>query len=860
MRPATYCLAGLLAAGTLHGTDAAFWDEYHPARHDAEQTHLLLQFNEEPLRALGPVERIEQVGHPALAPGGRFGQGLQLDGHSALRCVTTNVFEGGRVSMEAWVKLERYPDKEGFIIFRPARVDQQASYNPEVDRSKGFALLVDARGALHMDIINTFYGTRTRTSTSPGAVPLGQWTHLAGVSGPGRRLFIDGRDAANQSIAWGQGLEVQGEKELDPQPVYVGNNEQGNAGLTGLLDQVRVHRNVHKFWAREDDRWTDPQAVKQPMAGPEWFVPGHAPVARVPLDGAASAQDSAGAKVELGPGEFRPGVRGQAFAGRITVAASNLFRAGEGSLEFWLRPLGVNNLSDRNWGFVNEPFIFYLLNGGEFEPTLYFNVKDVGLHFVHAPMEIHPGRWFHFVLTWRGKDIRIYADGRLAGRTTSEALSPGGRLTANRFVLNDAASPSLFDEIAIYDRALLPEEAANAYWRHRDPAKLIGNVRLPSLEMTAEYFPSRHAIYYRLDPLTDTNDWARVRFELQDQGAVLKHWEQPWAGMLEGDLELPALADGPHRIAVSVVTKEGARIPGQAFDFFSRHFAWEGNNLGVTEEVFAPFTPVQVRDRSVEVISRRMIMNGFGLWDEAVSLGRNLLAAPMSVRFETAAGEGRWTRTTVGAVEQKPTRAVFASEAAAGPVSLRARSATEVDGCMKVEMTLSPGPAPAEIRRLWIEIPLQDAVAPLMHTIGDGLRHNYSGAAPAGQGPVWDGSKVARSEPWRNGFVPYVWLGGAERGLAFFAENDNGWVTEKNKSKTPTHELVREGNRLILRVYLINRSVTLTASAPARLRAPALAHQADAGRLAQEAAACPRRTGRGPLGRHPVRLPGAVRG
>jgi hypothetical protein len=129
---------------------------------------------------------------------------------------------------------------------------------------------------------------------------------------------------------------------------------------------------------------------------------------------------------------------------------------------------------------------------------------------------------------------------------------------------------------------------------------------------------------------------------------------------------------------------------------------------------------------------------------------------------------------------------------------------------MQVEMSLAQGNAPAEIQKLWIEIPLKDAETPLMHTIGDGLRHNYSGSTPVGQGIIWDGSKVHRSQPWRNAFVPYVWLGGAERGLAFFAENDKGWVTEKDKSEMPTHELVREGDHLILRVYLVNKPVTLT--------------------------------------------------
>ncbi|MCM8770129.1 MAG: hypothetical protein NC911_10800, partial [Candidatus Omnitrophica bacterium] len=79
-----------------------------------------------------------------------------------------------------------------------------------------------------------------------------------------------------------------------------------------------------------------------------------------------------------------------------------------------------------------------------------------------------------------------------------------------------------------------------------------------------------------------------------------------------------------------------------------------------------------------------------------------------------------------------------------------------------------------------------------------------------GKGVVWDGSTVARSSLWRNLFVPYIWLGAEERGLSFFAENDKGWVTEKGKSKKPVVELMDEGEKITLKVYLINRPVTLT--------------------------------------------------
>ena len=802
-------LVSALLGSRASATDVAFWTEYRPDKDDAAKTYLLFQCNATPHAIpAGPVVSVETVGQPTAAEGGRFGKALRLDGRSALRCVMTNVFDGGKVSLEAWVRLERYPEKEGCIVFRRAVVDQNAAYDPKVDLSKGFALAVDAQGALHLDTVNTFYGKRTRTSTGPGAVPLGRWVHLAGVSAGARRLFVDGREVVNKSINWGEGLTVQSEKEIQPQMVYVGNNDQGDAGLVGLVDQVRVHRNVFKFWAPEDESWTDPKSARPVPAGPPCFVSEHAPVAVAALDGDSACTGSAGAKVELRDGEFRPGVRGQGYAGRVSLTASNLFRSEEGSLEFWLKPVGINNLSDKNRGFLGEPFIFYLFNGGEQEPTLYFSVKDGGLQFVHAPMEIHPAHWYHFVLTWRDQDIRIYADGKLAGRTTSQRLAPSGRASANRFVFDGR---NLIDEVRIYDRALLPVEAANAFWRYRDPAKLVEGVRLPSVEFAGEYLPSRKLIRYQLRPFGSTSDFAELRLELRTQGKALKTWKQPWTGQLAGELELPALRDGAHTIATVVTTKRGEAVAGEDFEFLHRVFPWENNTLGLTDEVFPPFTPVQVRGPQIGVVSRTMTMNGFGLWDEVTALGHPLLAAPMVIRFETAGGVGTWKKSGGKFVEQQPKRAVFAASAEADAVKLSARSTMEIDGCMRVELTLAPGAKPAEIKKLWIEIPLRDAEVPLMHTIGDGLRHNFSGATPAGQGTVWDGTKVARTERWRNAFVPYVWLGGAERGLAFFAENDKGWFTEKNKSKTPTHELIREGERLTLRVYLINQPVTITA-------------------------------------------------
>ncbi len=594
----------------------AFWSEYRPDPDDGN-TYVLLSFDGEPVQAGGPVARVETTPGAVVVEEGRFGKGLRLNGRGGVRCQPRAAFAGGLVSLEAWVKLERYPEQNGYVLFRRAAAG--------AGRSQGFALAVDNRGGLHLETVNAS-GRRLRTSSPPAAVPLGKWVHVAGISGPGRRLFVDGRMVADQPLHYGEGL--QDLTETEPPAIFIGNDDTGDAGLTGLMDQVRVHRNVLKFWPPEDDSWTDPKATRAIASGPPHFVAAHAARVSLPLDEPIS--EVPGAKVELGAGAFRPGVRGKAYAGKITITAPGLFRSAEGSLEFWLRPTGVNSLSDRNRYFLGEPFPFYLLNGASHEPTLFFDDREQGLHFVPAPVEMHPGRWYHVVFTWRGPDIAIYLDGTLRGHTIGRPLVPNGRTEADRFVFNASETIGLIDEVRIYDRALLSEEASNAYWRYRDPAKLIADVRLPALDLIGEYLPSRQAIRYTVTPRDVSDDAAAVRFALRDEkNTLVSEVRTAWAEPLVGEFELPELADGAYTLTPILVARDGRERPGRSFPFLARRFPWVGNTLGITDEVFPPFEPVTVQGRRVAVVGRTMTWNDFGLWDEVQTLGRDLLAAPM---------------------------------------------------------------------------------------------------------------------------------------------------------------------------------------------------------------------------------------
>ena len=76
---------------------------------------------------------------------------------------------------------------------------------------------------------------------------------------------------------------------------------------------------------------------------------------------------------------------------------------------------------------------------------------------------------------------------------------------------------------------------------------------------------------------------------------------------------------------------------------------------------------------------------------------------------------------------------------------------------------------------------------------------------PAGEGVVWDASKLACDEYVKN-FCPYVYLGNGVRGLCWFAENDRHWSWNP---QTPNLNVLRRGGQVVLRVHLVNQPTVI---------------------------------------------------
>ena len=320
------------------------------------------------------------------------------------------------------------------------------------------------------------------------------------------------------------------------------------------------------------------------------------------------------------------------------------------------------------------------------------------------------------------------------------------------------------------------------------------------------YYPSMNKLGVRLDfTLVENADApTEAKIELRDAAGNTLFAD---AAAIDGKIheqyfDMPDLPGGTY--AVRAILAGGKTVMEKPFRRI--HFPWEGNALGETNEVFAPFEPVRAEGDQVDVVLRAYRMNGFGLFDGVTAKGRELLAAPITLELETARGKMEWTAKAVKLVEAKPNLARYEARAESRAVAVNTVSTIEEDGCMKVEMELLPSAAPAEIVNLSVRIPLKDALAPFWHVlIGDSIRGNPAGYAPKGEGMVWDGSKTGNGTMLGT-FLPYIWLGGAERGLTWFGNNDKGYAIDDGK---PAQTLIRENGQLILTVDLVNRPIVI---------------------------------------------------
>ena len=388
-----------------------------------------------------------------------------------------------------------------------------------------------------------------------------------------------------------------------------------------------------------------------------------------------------------------------------------------------------------------------------------------------------------------------------------ENLEVGATLTAGESLTNHVSVTSHDGRTVFYRRdwSWNPERPAVVWRLDADADKKV--------DLAFAYFPyhDRMKVRANVAALAGKDALREIRLQVRSRGAARPLAETTMppvkSDVTEADWSLPPLADGEYELVANL---QGLGAEPVVFGFVRHHFPWERNVLGTSDVLVPPFTAMTVEGSVVGAVGRRHTIGDAGLWDQVESVGEPLLAAPM--RLEVTAGGKTEAVAAAGPAEfaeHTPTRVVAraAWSAPAAGVAGATRCRWDYDGVMKCELDLGPAtPAGAAVDAVTLVIPLRDREAPLMHVSTDGLRFNYAGKTPTGEGRVWDGSKAARNSIVGS-YVPYVWLGGTERGVCVFGDNDRGWVTDP---AVPCQEIVRRGDTLELRLNLVARPTWIT--------------------------------------------------
>ena len=342
------------------------------------------------------------------------------------------------------------------------------------------------------------------------------------------------------------------------------------------------------------------------------------------------------------------------------------------------------------------------------------------------------------------------------------------------------------------------EQAASATVRIVDPANGKALKQAPMPPFVHWYSSTSLPLDGIRVPMLDGRVTDRVRKE--NTGIQKKNLQRTAKGQKPLPLKpVPTVEPKKVSVEVTVLGKDGKELKkeSQEIGLHRYRFSWQNNRVGITDEVIPPWTPVTCEDGTVGVWNRELRLDGLGLakgiqnGETSQIQAMRLIAVQNGKRTEVVASLPTLTKQLDAAVSMAGT--------GDGPgLRLSANTRVEFDGFLLSDLTIAPAAADqaTKIEKLTLEVVLPEAEATHFCTTAGGW------AAVHDETPPYWSSLQTSSGMLIGDFVPYVWLTNSERAFMWFADSDQGWFTDDDKSQ-PTQELIRKDGTVTLRVHFI---------------------------------------------------------
>jgi len=757
--------------------------------------------------------KLEVAGKAKQVPG-KFGSALSLsEGSVKVFLARPLAYEfswmssAPQFSGEAWVYLERYPEKEGVIFQQPFQANQRNGWCLKVTRDGAVVMTWKRHGGLQKEM---------QVTTPAGTVKLKTWVHLAGLFRHGQHaaIYVNGEEKGTTLFLskWGQNEAPAVEKH--PGFLYLGNSEPGDSLFPGYLDEVRFSTDIVYLFPRPANSWCDPEKARPLILGKP-YTPDREEItlyvdAETPELISFSRKEGLKAVFNKNlPVSLGKGVRGNGFTGAVAFPQEGILNRKQGALEFWFAPVNWSNGQSFHLGIFGGPFSVYVFNTGvvhaPWVPVVaYF--RDTS-HFPFHGL-FSPEKWEHLIVCWQDDEVTTYVNGK---------LSASGQLTGGTFEqvagpwplnFNQYAASNWFDEIFVYNRPLSPEEVSNCYWRYRDPSRL--KPLLP-VEADVSYLQGAKMLLFRVLRGKESADHYAVEVRRKTGQAVYSGRVRNFSGDAWETEVLPELTDGDYTATIKFFSGEKKVLASQTKDFLVKHFPWEGNSIGKEPIIIPPYQPLVIQGHKVSPWGRTITFNNNGLPESIISQNQEILARPINLVAYTGdreiflQGENLRLKDTPGLrVTNMPEylkppltgavpplqlakssgyQAEVSAQGRLGDLKVEVSGRVDYDGWYQFKVKLQPGKEPVAVRALELVIPLVPEADTLYAQVLDrsldpsGYVNSSGefGGIPRKEGWSWNSLILKRKHRWKS-FVPQVFVGTGEYGLWWLAESADGWV------------------------------------------------------------------------------------
>ena len=768
--------------------------------------------------------------------GGRFGGGLAVDGRG---------FAEGRADLPGLLAREGGFTFDGWFRQAAAAAPQTLL---AIDGSGGRPL-----AALVLTSSNrcaTVFDGKEVLDVSFGPTADG-WHHFTLVveAGRGPTLAVDATTARAEPAkpeATGGWARLGGR--------FTVGGGSGQPGLEGVVDEIRLSKGVRHLypWNLGGQEFPRPPGAVELRA--PFFRNGRV-LTRLEFDSSLEPVPFAGRSWagRAGAAQFAAGLQGRSLdlssidGAGFSLTGADIVPATDGTIEFWFRPLDWNNFqlgdfhgtdirSTRLLAIDDRPTAVRAPGGADAAPARAIAVR-LGRSGRDGPVRwerIHPGTWSHVLVSMKDGVATVYLNGQAqrlpqvlfldrpppleAGRTAPDGGADVGGVLA--FV----QSSTLVDEFSVYSWPMSADEAWNAYARWLPDA--ASRMRpLPAFQVGFDYFAHADDAVARLVATVGClqvgeSRPATVDLEIRNAaGDVLLAAEKrplDEAGAATFRVDGP-LAFGRYPAVVRSRDASGGVVAEERLDYVRERPAWLGNTLGEERTIPAPWKPIRAEGTALEVVGRRIELGRGGLPASIETLGRKLLARPMAMRVAGPGGDAPLTGRGVTFGETAADRVEWKAALAGGGIAAEVEAWLEFDGLLRCTVVLRPAEGgETTIEELDVDVPLEAAQA--VHLLANGGGPDFRASfiartVPGGDGSVWrssdDPHPAFGRAPGVTNFMPHIWLGADDVGIAFGAENDEGWTIDGPR---PAQEIVREGDAVVFRMNVIRESTVIPAT------------------------------------------------